>query len=406
MRNVLFVLSVLSVLSVRCALENPMTDNTDQPRGGAANLPRVTSVYPDSAGMFYEGDSSIAITFSDYLDANTLTSANVKVTNTTTGDEVSSLRLSYDAGARRLYLRNDHWASGYEYLITLVSDGVRNRYGTPLDGNRNRTLEGSPYDDFLWTFHVSGSPARIVGTRPPTIWRIRPDTGRTDTALPLITVDFTIPMDTTTLKESGAPKNLRLIRVSDGSSLPLTIAVFSSLTLGVRPADSLWYGEKYEVVLTSSQIKANDPARTPDFVKTLDADYDGPEASEPDYSWYFVVDTVAPPAISATELISGGLRIEFGRLMDTASLAPANVCVYDRDGYVPGSLYKTVVPYSDPLQTRLEYYFARPTGPDFRLLVSHRVKDAQGLHLDANGNGMGGESGVPPLGDDYEEELP
>jgi len=391
---------------VGCQQNNPLTGNTDQPLGtGAGNLPTVVRVVPANAGFLSDDNpdapgiqGTIEITFSDYMDQASLTDANVTVLNTTTGDEVQGLRINYLAEARTLFIRSEDWASGSEFLVTLASGGAKNSYGTALDGNGNGRNDGSPYDHFLTTFYVAGgNPAHCVPTVRPTIRAISPDTVRITQFRPSIRVQFTGPMDTLTLKSpEGNPRNIQLAP-AQGNSLPLNLVTASRWELTVVPKESLLMGRKYVVTLSSSNIKADYPEHTPEYLKTLDPLGDGAQASEPDLVWYFVFDTLVPPQVDDVNETADGVEIVFTTLMDTTTLTTATVQVYDEDGYVPGRLriFRTTGNV-----TRLDYYFSRPVSGASRVFVSHLVGSATGLLLDTNGNGIGGE----PT-DDYNEWL-
>jgi hypothetical protein len=401
----------LALVFTGCQLDNPVTSNTDQPSGtGAGNLPVVNSVLPangtllqddspDSAGI----SATVVITFSDYMDPTTINDSSIKVRNTTADALVQGLVLTYSPNARRLSIRSRDWQTASEYLVTAVSGGVRNRYGAPLDGNANLTSDGTPYDDYLSTFYTTGgNVGNLVAIAPPTVLQINPDTSRVDTVLPNVQVVFSAVMDSSTLVgTSGTPKNITLTRASDGNVVPIQFTAGVGASLQFAPTNPLSFGQKYQVNLAASKIMAKYPARTPEYVRVLDSDGRGLQANEPDLVWCFVVDTVIPPRVQQSDRISNGARLDFSKLMDEPSLAPELVLVYDDDGFVPGAMYKTLVPGAYPLRTRLEYYFSRPVQGTIRVRVVHRVKDTKGLLLDSNGNGVGGE----PT-DDYVVWLP
>jgi hypothetical protein len=401
---------VLAAMIAGCKLENPLTNNTDQPvQSGAGNLPQVAAIAPPSGTLLSDDDpntqgisATIEVTFSDFMDEATLTSSNVLVRNTTLDLPVSGIEITYNAPARKLYIRNQNWPQSSEYLLTLATSGIKNRFGSALDGNGNGRNDGGPYDDFLAAWYVwNGNSTRMVATQPPTIWRISPDTVRLVSLMPLIQIDFAAAMDTTTLKTAGnRPGNFTLTQ-PDGNALTCTLLTLTPATIIVKPNDSLRYGRTYHVTLKCGQIKASYPARTPDYVKVLDGNGNGAEANEPDFVWYFAVDTMIPPQVGQVTRLEHGVRFDFTKLMDTLFLQPLYVQVYDNDGYVPGSRYMTYIPGSDPLQTRLECYFSRPTSGSLQVRVARLVRDSKGLQLDSNGNGIGGEPG-----DDYLATVP
>jgi hypothetical protein len=388
---------------VGCKLDNALTSNTDQPQGsGAGNLPYVTSVNPGNAQVLADDDTikvgiqaTVEITFSDYMDPTTLVDPNVKVLNTIYSTPVTGLAISYLPQARTLLVRNENWQSGSAYLVTLASSGVKNRFGTPLDGNYNGRNDGSPYDDFQATFYTSGAgPADCVPIEPPEIFAIDPDTTRVDTTLPNIQIIFRAnAMDTLTLKD---PASIQLTTAT-GTVAPLTILLVSPVSYLARPTSPLTKGQTYFVTVKCANIKANYPANTPTYLKTLDGDGNGVQATEPDYKWYFLVDTLSPPQVDSAVKIPNAVQVDFTQVMDTSSLSAASVQVFDDNGYVPGMIRKYTT-YAGI--TRVEYYFSRPVAARLRLFVSHLVKAAAGPMLDSNGNDVGGE----PT-DDFDEYV-
>jgi hypothetical protein len=385
-----------------CKLKNNMFDGTDQPMGnGAGNLPQVASTNPANMSLLVDDDTlavgiqgTVEIAFSDYLDRSTVVAANVEVLNTSTGVIAPNLVLNYSPAARRLFIRSDDWQQNSAFLVTLKTGGIADRQGNPLDGNANQRNDSAPYDDFLTTFYTSGSgPGDCITIVPPRIAAIAPDTGRIDTTLPNISVSFTQGMDTLALENLN---NIQLTSAA-GVAQPLTITLVNPFQLAVRPASPLAMGQVYTVTLKSSQLKAVLRPNAPAFLAGLDADANGAQAHEPDFKWYFLVDTSSAPEVDSAVLADDHIQIDFTQLMDTTSLNTATVRAFDSTGYVPGTLH-TSVTYDG--FTRVDYYPVRPGGSALRVFVSHCVKSSHGLLLDSNGNGVGGE----PT-DDYQEWL-
>jgi hypothetical protein len=394
------VLSLLIFCS--CKLRNELYDNTDQPKGnGAGNLPRVIATNPLLADIALDDDtladgiqSTVSITFDDYMDPSAMTAQNVTVQNTSAGTPVGGLTFTYGPGARTLYIRGENWQQNSSFLVTLAADAVRNLQGSPLDGNGNQRLDSASADNFLTTFYTSGSgSANCVPTVPPRIAFIAPDTGRIDTALPELRVGFTQTMDTATLKD---PNNLKLT-TSSGTTLALALVQVNGLTIVARPANPLPKGQVYYVTLACNSIRSNPPPNTPSFLRTLDGDGNGPGGIEPDYRWYFLCDTLEPPSVDSAVWFDGHIQVDFLQLMDTASLGSGATRVYDEQGFVPGDIRCSVTFEG---VTRLDYYFQRPVSYPVRVFVSHLAKSVNGAMLDGNNNGVGGETT-----DDYRIEL-
>lgn len=385
-----------------CKLNNTMYDGTDQPLGnGAGNLPQAVATYPASASLLMDDDTladgiqgTVELAFSRYLDPASVTAANVEVLNTTTSALVANLTLDYNAAARKLFIRNQSWAANSAYLVTLKTSGIRDLQGNPLDGNANQRDDSTPYDNFLTTFYTSGSgPADCITTVPPRIASIAPDTGLIDTAFPDIFVSFTQGMDTVGLVN---PANLTLASAA-GVAQALTVSQVNPFVLMVRPAGRLAFGQVYTVTLKSSALKAVPPPNVPAYLAGLDADANGAQAHEPDFKWYFLVDSIPPPEVDSAVWADNHIQVDFTELMDTSSLNTGTVQVFDSTGYVPGSLHTSVTFEG---VTRVDYYFARPENFPLRVLISHTVRSIHNVLLDSNGNGVGGETA-----DDYQETI-
>ncbi len=391
MRRALLVPLILLVVYGCKKLANPLNPDTNLPLGtGAGNLPTVAQVEPayrdellDDQPVDTPIQATVVVTFSDYMDSTAVASS-VTVLNTSTGHVVTGLVVSYDADARKLYIRHSAWAANSAYLLTLSSSLAKNRWGTSLDGNRNGKADGSPYDDALTTFYTRGSSSNsCVPTWPPAIEEIDPDTIRMTDTLIAIAVWFTSEMDTTTLVLS----NFRLVR-DDGVPVTLTTFSVSPHYVTFMPTAGLSFGHRYTFTILESTVKGKAPANTPAYLLNLDTDKDGPEAAEPGLTSYFLCDTVAPPEVEVGHY-ADRVEFDFTKVMDATTLTPENIRVFDGTGYVLGSL---VVTNDAPgNNTRVYYYFSRPSDGSLKAFASRAVKSLVGVQLDGSGNGIGGE---------------
>jgi len=379
-------------LLIVCCLEgvNPLDVNTDLPLGtGAGNLPCVSQVAPSNRGQLLDDDpdvdgiqATVVVTFSDFMDEASL-AGNVTVTNTLTGQDITNLSITYNADARKLYVRHADWTGSSAYLLTLKAT---NSWGEPIDGNRNGEADDGPYDDALGTFYTSGvSSDSCVFVSPPRISGVEPDTIRTTDTLPGITVTFDTPMDTTTLVAG----NFTLTSES-GSSVPLNRLYVSQGSVTFEPGQALRHGYIYTLMVASSRVLAEAPWNTPSYLLALDADRDGAEAAEPDYSTYFLCDTQSAPTVSISG-ITNGLRFDFDQQMDLATLTPENIRAFDGVGYIPGTLETTN--HGPGNVARVDYYFSRSTSGADRAFVAKEVESEDGTMLDGQDypNGIGGE---------------
>jgi hypothetical protein len=313
--------------------------------------------------------------------------------NTTTGDMVPSVVISYNKEAKKLYIRSEGWSSSSAYLLTLVTGGIKNPYGTPLSRYPDCVYHGSPYDDFITTFYTNGSdPDSCVADSSPRITSISPDTARIENPQPVMSINFSKAMDTTDLTEYiGSFKLHKNSLTGDAVPMDTVFCTPYSIQFKLKQAsDSLINGTMYYFVINSANLKAKYPRHTPDYLLPLDADYDGPESTEPNFVWYFLYDTIAPPVVSNVEEITNGRRFNFSKRMDETTLTAENIKVFDATGYVPGTLV-IVNRNTDNTTTSVEYYFERTASGSFKVFVSKNVKSINGKMLDSNGNGIGGE---------------
>lgn len=388
------------ILFFACKKENPFPAyNPDLPTIGAGNFPYVVSVDPSNQGLLPDDDldtadiqASVVVTFSDFMDEASF-SGNVTVMNTTTGDMVSSVVISYNKEAKKLYIRSEGWSSSSSYLLRLVTGGIKNRYGTQLDGYHDHINHGSPYDDYITTFYTNGSNSdSCVATAVPTITSISPATTRIVNPQPAMTINFSTAMDTTDLTEYiGSFKLHKNSLTGDAVPMDTVFCTPYSIQFKLKQAsDSLINGTMYYFVINSANLKAKYPRHTPDYLLPLDADFDGPEPTEPSFVWYFLYDTIAPPTVSNLEQIDYGIRVDFSKRMDEATLTAENIKIFDEMGYIPGT-FVILNRNTDPVTTSVEYYFEREANDPFRVFVSKNVKSNKNRMLDSNGNGIGGE---------------
>jgi hypothetical protein len=389
-RALLIPLILLAVFGCK-KLGNPLNPDTDLPLGtGAGNLPTVTGIEPAYRAQLRDdqpGDTGIqatvVVTFSDYMDPDSVVKS-VTATNTTTGQVVGGLATTYEPEARKLYIRSQAWPRNAAFLLALSSTRARNRWGAPLDGNRNGTSEGGPYDDALTTFYTAGSdPDSCVPTWPPSVSVIGPDTILVIDTLPEISVSFMSKMDTSKLVAAS----FKLVK-DNGTSVALTRTSVSPQHVEFYPATALSFGHRYTFTIIESAVKGSAPANTPEYLLNLDSDNDGAEAQEPDFSFYFLCDTLRPPEVEASDY-TDRFEFDFSEVMDGTTLTAANIRAFDGTGYVPGSLVVTLDGPGNA--TRVYYYFSRPLNGGLRAFVSRAVRSKDGVQLDGSGNGIGGE---------------
>ncbi|MGQ9465418.1 MAG: Ig-like domain-containing protein [bacterium] len=400
MRKIIYLgLSILIVLACEKA-ENILSPDPDMPQGiGAGNLPTVTSISPVNYTQMTDQDAStpgiqglITVTFSDFMDAASLTNDNIIILDVRTNSKIASdkIKPEYYPEIKTLYISISDVPDSGSFLLRLVSGatGMRNTYGSPLDGDNDDFADGTPYDDYHSSFWTAPLSDTLVATFQPTISNFSPDTIATNNTQPFISIEFPIvsPMDTLTLNTTN-------IQLSEEGGGPVSLNLISRDFYGVvlQPVNPLTMGRNYTITVKCNNIKRLGDSKTPVYLLRLDGDEDGPEETEPDLQSYFRVDDPNnPPRVQNVSAIgNSGVMITFTRLLDNSTITPSNIKVYDNTGYVPGDMRIYTNNAGD--RTIIDYYYKRTIGGGRKVFVAKEVKATNGYNLDGNGNGIGGE---------------
>jgi hypothetical protein len=397
MKKLLLLASCLLLVLACQKGVNDLVVNSDLPLGtGASNLPTVTATNPAPYAEILDQDGSksgiqgkIEITFSDYMDAATVTNpANIKLlkTNLPT-QEIGGITTEYFQEIRKLYIYIADVPDSGVYYLRLVTGGMTNTYGSPLDFDGDNMADGSPYDDVLIPYYTTPLLDSFVVPNQPTISSFFPDTQAVNNLLPTITINFnpTFPMDTFTLNAN----NIKLANEA-GNDQPLTLVSRNVNQVILRPTSNLVNATNYRITVKCDNIKRLGDSQTPDYYLKLDGNLDGPAASEPDLQSIFRVDDPAlPPTCNVTAIGTSGALFTFSRLIDEATISTATIAVYDNSGYVPGQFRI----YNDAANTytMIDYYFQRTIGAGRHGWISKDLKATNGYKFDGNGNGIGGE---------------
>ena len=393
MRSLLVIcLGLMLVIACQKA-ENELGIVPGAPDGiGAGNLPTVTNINPGNGQELIDQNSSqsgiqgtIEITFSDYMDANTLITDNIVILNTTNGSQITSgITTEYYPEIKKLFIYIDDVPSSSTFLLRLISGGMKNTYGSPLDFDGDNNIDGSPYDDYLSTFWTQGNTDTLIDVNQPQINIFIPDTIATTDQQPLIFINFDTEMDTTTLNTS----NITLTNES-GSSQTLNVILKTLTNITLQPANVLATAQNYTITVKCNSIKRIGDSQTPGYLLILDGNKDGPEESEPDLQSYFRVDDPNNPPTVTVSSISGGATFTFSRLIDETTITQDNLKVYDNLGYVPGDF--RIYTDTGNNYTMVDYYYKRTISGNKGAFVSRNVTATNGYKLDGNGNGIGGE---------------
>lgn len=129
--------------------------------------PQVSDTQPSQNASDISPGSAISIVFSEDMASQTIGSGSVTVSGNIGG--VYTGTVSYDADTMTLTFHPDtHFQLG-ETINVAVSALVTDAAGVGLDGNGNGVPDGSPADDYVWSFVVTrhnGLVVKIIDVKP------------------------------------------------------------------------------------------------------------------------------------------------------------------------------------------------------------------------------------------------
>ncbi|MBI5465841.1 MAG: Ig-like domain-containing protein, partial [Candidatus Kerfeldbacteria bacterium] len=119
------------------------------------SLPTVSAVEPRANATEVCRNSPIQVEFSEEMDVTTLTLDNILLTEVSSGAVIPlrDVSVGSDFKTVTLYPQNT-LSANTAWRVTLKSgaSGIADACGNQLDGNANSTAEGTPLDDYAWTF--------------------------------------------------------------------------------------------------------------------------------------------------------------------------------------------------------------------------------------------------------------
>lgn len=151
--------------------------------------PHILSVYPPNGSANISINAQINVAFDCAMDVNSVQSAisYSDGVNTWTGSDGTFDWFSGDSSLTfkpSLIFRYDT-----TYTVKLLSDLTVSLYGKSLDGNNNDFIEGSPVDDYSFTFTTCMEPPNVVSTYPENMQAGIP------VSLNAILINFSKPMN-------------------------------------------------------------------------------------------------------------------------------------------------------------------------------------------------------------------
>ena len=259
---------------------------------GDTTAPTVTAATPVSGATGVATSVTPTATFSEAMNAATITSANVELhTGTITGPLVAAA-VSVNAATNVVTLQpNTALAASTTYSVRIRSgtSGVKDLAGNALAV------------DFSWSFTTGGS----VDTTPPTVTATSPLNGATNVS--------TATAATATFSESMTPASVTASTFElhqgavGGALLPATVTYNATTSVAtLQPAATLTAGALYTVVMRSGASGVKDSAgnaMTADFVWSFTtAVVTGPACPCSVWNSSAVPAVVADPDTAATEV--------------------------------------------------------------------------------------------------------
>jgi VWFA-related protein len=117
--------------------------------------PKIVSVVPPDQSSNALPTSSLQIVFSEALETSTIGSTSLSVNGSIFGDYTGNY--SFDNGTNTLsFTPNQNYLLGEEISVNL-SGSLTDLSGLGLDGNGNDVSEGSPLDDYFWSFLITNA---------------------------------------------------------------------------------------------------------------------------------------------------------------------------------------------------------------------------------------------------------
>lgn len=276
-----------------------------------STLPQVVSTFPADGEVQVGLDIDITVNFTESMDTESLGTGLSVVGDDFVWDEgfepghIPILDFGlFSVNGNALTITEATLQYDATYEITLsgnTSSGLKDLGGNPLDGNENGTSEGSPTDDYVFTFYT-------VDPIPPQVVFTFPFPGQEDIPQEVtIRAIFDDEMDSSTLNDS----TVQLLDEQE-TSIDINISYSSNNnTILLRPEESLNFSKTYQVVISPG---ARDMSQNP-----LDGNGDGIGGDEFRWSFKTVPDTTYP----SIQILSPGNNTIFtiGHVVNISGIA-------------------------------------------------------------------------------------
>jgi hypothetical protein len=246
--------------------------------------PHVISIYPANGAADVNKSSMLIVTFNEKMN-KIMTETGFSIIPYVDGT------YSWDIDDRKLtFTSTSDLNYETEYIVKLIGITVRDPAGNTLDGNNNSISEGSPTDDYSWTFTTEPEP--VVEIIYPTVISVFPLKGAID-------IDVDTDIDIIFSKDMDMVSTQFAFSIS-----PAVTGIFNwDLTkLIYDPADDLAYETTYTIQITSDATDVDGNA--------LDGNNNSVSEGSPydDFEWFFT--TTSGPDLEKYNLsITGTTKI-------------------------------------------------------------------------------------------------
>jgi hypothetical protein len=329
-------------------------------------------------------------------------------------DDTIDIDLQYWSGPRLLKITaTDGEFPNNSAFVLVLTTGIEDLSGAPLDGNANGVEDSAQYDLLRSTFYTGTGANELPDYISPMIAAFYPSTDTTlahmDSSQFAIVLSFTgNDVDTTTLTDNII--TLYHLNSVNGTATDTTVVV-NALTVYDRTLQGVAYclqsaedttkfvrGNRYLLRFNTSAVSdtSGNPLLWGDEVN---------DGSIPDFYFGFVMEPAAgqdiiPPKVSSinTGQYNNSWRVivYFNENMDTTTFNEDNIAFFNESlQRLDGDFLK----WPDDLSS-FTFYPRQGTQMPVYYYFTTAVTDSAGNHLDGNNNGRGGEP------DDIYSNLP
>lgn len=348
----------------------------------------LNDIDPATTGV----QAEIVITFPVYMDPATVNLTNIQVENITNGT------ITYYPELKKAVILGT-WNAGAYWVNVTLTTALRTKGGGYIDGNGNEKGDGAPYDNKRHYVRVGGPTTPAPDITHPALVDGSPYGGFVNPIHPQFYCCFNArDLDSNLVRANFSVKD------STGRSIAL------------KSDGTLWTGSNWYVYFrttgTDSILASNAPYTVNVNLNALKDTNDnkavwmayGYVANIPNAVWPFRTSTTAsgdyfPLGVSSVNVNATELVITFNDSLDMSTVNTSNIKLYKTSGgNITAAVYGRIYTQpSDIAARRVRFTLENaPAGSgNYRLYLYRQLKDNAGWMLDMNGNGIGGEAGIP-----------